>query len=351
MRLGLVLVSFLWAQVTITSDDLPAPGNRYTVGQSRPDFSADYTLTGASYVWDFSNLRADTHMVVDFKRISDIPQYSFSCGNWQFWQSILLKVADSIPNPAFTLRDVYAFLSKTSSSFRLEGIGVTVNGLPLTYCYSDPDEVYVLPMSYGDRDSTTFYLRIEFQNPGGGGIPAGNVTFVQKGYRIHEVDGYGTLQIPFGTFNCLRLKRKVFQRDSVYFNGFPVRSRDTTYWELEWLAPGQGVPLLQVAGDYVMGNFVASSVRFRDTVSASSLSGDLGIAEPIIGPNPTSGVLQVALLGASYEVYDLFGRLVQQGVVAPDGRLVLPMGLQNGVYFLRLRWGGREWYRRFTLYR
>ncbi len=346
-----LIVGLLWAQVTITESDLPAPGSFYSLGQARPTPSTDYTLTGAGYTWDFSGLRADTHLISEFKRISDVPQYSFSCGNWQFWQSILLKIADSVVNPAFTIRDLYGFLSKTSNWFRVEGVGATVNGLPLTFCYNDPDEIYVLSVDYGDRDSTTFYLRIDFQSPGGGGFPAGTITFAQRGYRIHEVDGYGTVQIPFGTFSCLRLKRKVFQRDTVYFNGMPIQRRDTTYWELEWLAPGQGVPLLQVTGGYVGGSFVAASVRFRDTTAASSLGAEVSPGGPVIGPNPTNGVLQVSTIGASYQLYDIAGRLVQQGVIPSDGRLLLSGSLQNGVYFLRLRQQGREWYRRITLYR
>jgi hypothetical protein len=105
---------------------------------------------------------------------------------------------------------------------------------------------------------------MEFQPPN----QPGTVAIVQRGYRIHEVDGYGQVQIPLGTYDCLRLKRKVYQRDSVYFNGFPVQSRDTTYYELEWLGQGKGIPLVRAAGNWMMGNFVAASVVFQDSTYA-----------------------------------------------------------------------------------
>ncbi len=345
MRHALCLIATLWAQITIQSSDLPAPNSSYPVGQAHPAPGVDFGATGTNYTWDFSTLRADTHFTAEWKGIGSVPQYVFSCGNWQFWQSLLLKVADSIPNPLFTLRDVYAFLSKTNNHLRVEGVGVTVNGLPLTFCYSDPDEIYVLPLDYGDRDSTTFRLRIEFQPPN----QPGTITIVQRGYRIHEVDGYGQVQIPNGTYPCLRLQRKVYQRDSIFFNGFSLPPRDTTYYELEWLGQGKGIPLVRVSGNWVGGTFVPLSVIFQDSTGASSLTAsERDIA---LRPNPTSGVLHLPGAGERYAVYDLTGRLWQEGAWPAEGRLVLTPGLPNGVYFLRLRRAGGETYHRFILAR
>ncbi len=344
MRCALCLIATLWAQITIQSSDLPSPGSNYPVGQARPAPGIDFSATGANYTWNFSTLRADTHFVAEWKGIGSVPQYSFSCGNWQVWQSLLLKVADSIPNPLFTLRDVYAFLSKTNNHLRIEGIGAMVNGLPLTPCYSDPDEIYVLPLDYGDRDSTTFRLRIQFQLPN-----SGTVVYIQRGYRIHEVDGYGQVQIPMGNYSCLRLKRKVYQRDSIFFNGFPLPPRDTTYYELEWLGQGTGIPLVRVSGNWVGGTFAPALVIFQDTTGSSSLTALE--REMSVRPNPTSGILHLPGAGERYAVYDLTGRLWQEGSWPAEGRLVLAPGLPNGVYFLRLRRPGGESYHRFILAR
>jgi hypothetical protein len=345
MRYLLGFLAILWAQITIQSADLPSPNSTYPVGQARPNPSIDFATTGANHTWNFSTLRADTHFTSEWKGIGSVPQYSFSCGNWQFWQSLLLKIADSAPTPLGTIRDMYAFLSKTNTHLRIEGVGVTLNGIPLTFCYSDPDEVYVLPLTYGRRDSTTFRLRMEFQPPN----QPGTVVIVQRGYRIHEVDGYGQVQIPIGTYDCLRLKRKVYQRDSVYFNGFPVQSRDTTYYELEWLGQGKGIPLVRAAGNWMMGNFVAASVVFQDSIMRSSLRE--GERDLVLGPNPTSGVLFLPKEGERYAVYDLTGRLWQEGAWPPDGRLVLSSAMPNGVYFLRLRRSAGESFHRFILAR
>lgn len=344
MHYALCLIATFWAQITIQSSDLPSPGSNYPVGQAQPAPGIDFSATGTNYTWNFSTLRADTHFVAEWKSIGSVPQYSFSCGNWQVWQSILLKVADSIPNPLFTLRDVYAFLSKTNNHLRIEGIGATVNGLPLTFCYSDPDEIYVLPLNYGDRDSTTFRLRMQFQAPN-----SGTVTIVQRGYRIHEVDGYGQVQIPLGSYESLRLKRKVYQRDSVFFNGLSLPPRDTTYYELEWLGQGKGIPLVRVSGNWAGGTFAPILVIFQDSTGSSSftpLEKDRSLR-----PNPTSGVLHLPGMGERYAVYDLTGKVWQEGAWPVEGRLVLAPNLPNGVYFLRLRRAEGETYHRFILAR
>ena len=345
MRWVIAFFACLWGQITIQSSDLPSPGSTYSFGQARPNPALDYAATGAGYTWNFSGLRADTHLLSEWKSISSAPQYSFSCGNWQVWQSLLLKIADSIPTPIGALRNVYVFLSKTTNHLRIEGLGATFNGLTLTFCYSDPDELYVLPLRYGDRDSTTFRLRIEFRPPN----QPGTVAIVQRGYRIHEVDGYGQVQIPIGTYDCLRLKRKVYQRDSVYFNGFPIQSLDTTYYELEWLGQGKGIPLVRATGNWRMGNFVAASVSFQDSTTASSLQA--AGQSWVVRPNPTTDVLYLPREGVSYAVYDLTGRLWQEGPWPADGRLVLSPAMPAGVYFLRLRREGRESFHRFILAR
>jgi hypothetical protein len=100
MRYLLGFLAILWAQITIQSADLPSPNSAYPVGQARPNPSIDFATTGANHTWNFSTLQADTHFTSEWKGIGSVPQYSFSCGNWQFWQSLLLKIADSPPRSA-----------------------------------------------------------------------------------------------------------------------------------------------------------------------------------------------------------------------------------------------------------
>lgn len=337
--LGLGLV---WAQIQIESSDLPAPGRSYRISQSRPQPGGpDFAATGAGYTWDFSQLVADTQLTTEWKSPLQVPQYVFNCGNASF-QALLLKVADSFPSQGgVTIRDIYAFLRKGSSQMSVTGVGATINGFPTTQCYQDPDELYVLPLAYGDADSTTFWLRLNFSTT------FGNATLAQGGYRLHRVDGYGTITTPYGTFPCLRLRRFVRQRDTIYLSNLPVQRQDTSYIELEWLSTGQGIPILRVQGQEVGGSFVPAIIQFKDTVrSASSLSH--AESSLLIGPNPARDVLYLSKPGGRYEIYTLIGQRVAEGEVLPDRQIRLPADLPEGVYFLRVRREGNESWHRFV---
>ncbi len=77
MRWVIAFFTCLWGQITIQSSDLPSPGSTYLLGQARPSSALDYAATGAGYTWNFSGLRADTHLLSEWKSISSVPQYGF----------------------------------------------------------------------------------------------------------------------------------------------------------------------------------------------------------------------------------------------------------------------------------
>lgn len=342
MRIAfLAIFGLAWAQIQIQASDLPSPGANYTVSQSRPrPGGPDFAATGAGYTWDFSQLVADTQFTVEWKSPLQVPQYTLSCGNASL-QALFLKVADSFPSQGgISIRDIYAFLRKGSSQMSVTGVGATVNGFPITECYRDPDELYMLPMTYGRTDSTTFWLRLNFT------APFGNVTWAQRGYRLHNVDGHGTVTTPYGTFPCLRLRRYVHQRDTIYFGGIAFQQTDTSYIELEWLGAGQGIPLLRVQGQQVGSSFVPAAIQFRDTIRSSNLLSAEGPLQ--ISPNPAREVLYLSKPGGRYEIYSLIGKRVAEGEVPVDRQIRLPADLPEGVYFLHLRREGSESWHRFV---
>ncbi|MCS7162734.1 MAG: T9SS type A sorting domain-containing protein [Bacteroidia bacterium] len=348
-----VLAFFLglgWAQLQLTQADLPNAGEQHIVSQARATLQVDYLATGAGYSWNFAQLSPDTQLRVEWKRPTEVPRYIFNCGNLSF-QALLLKLADSlgsfsIPGSGtIQARDLYAFLRKSSSEFAVNGIGVTLNGLPITSCYRDPDEVYVLPMQYGRRDSTTFWVRFDFAAPGGS-----QITLSQRGYRIHQVDGYGTVTTPLGTFSCLRLRQDVRQWDTLFFNGLPMQRRDTSYTLLEWLGREQGVPLVRVQGTFQMNRFFPTLVQYKDTLRStrSPTATAAPFTFPTLQPNPTRGVLYIPLPGARYILRNVIGQVIGEGEIPPEGKILLSSTLPSGVYYLQLFYEGRENWQRFV---
>ncbi|GIV22565.1 MAG: T9SS type A sorting domain-containing protein [Bacteroidia bacterium] len=347
VRLGIFFLAWACAQIQITASDLPSAGTTYIVSQSRPQPGIDFTATGPNYTWDFSQLPSDTQLTIAWKHVWEAPQYTFSCGNASL-QALLLKIADSFPSPGgISIRDIYAFLRKGTSALTVQGIGASVNGLPLTPCYQDPDEVYVLPLTYGQNDSTTFWLRFSFPAPVGGGT----ITLAQRGYRLHRVDGYGPTQTPYTQKVCLRLRQDVHQKDTLYYNGIPLQQRDSSYTEFQWLAQEEGVPLLRVQGNWsgMGGAFVPVLIQYKNTLSPTALLG--GGSSVRITPNPTQGSLWVSPPHGRYLIRNLLGQMVAEGEVSPEGQIRLPAHLSEGVYFLRLTQNSQTTWHRFWLIR
>jgi hypothetical protein len=77
--------------------------------------------------------------------------------------------------------------------------------------------------------------------------------------RTSEVDGWGTLTTPFGSFQTLRVKSIIAEHDSIYIDslgwGYGL---DRTITEYKWLGNDQGIPLLQVTEE---GPLVTATYR------------------------------------------------------------------------------------------
>ncbi|MCS7188311.1 MAG: T9SS type A sorting domain-containing protein [Bacteroidia bacterium] len=335
-----LLLGGLWAQIQIGHTDLPNAGSTYTVSQVTPRPGLDFVSTGANHIWDFSQLPSDTQLTIEWKSPLQVPQYFFNCGNAS-WQALLYKVADSIPTPSGTLRDLYAFCRKGPTQMVVSGLGMTINNVPITQCYQDEDEMYVLPIYYGRRDSTTF--RIQYTLPS----QFGTIVWARRGYKIHLADGYGEIRTPYGQFNCLRLREDVREWDTVYFNNIPVQSRDSAYTRFEWLGQGQGVALLQVEGRWIGTNFIPLNIQYKDNSRASSLTGPEGSVRVLF--NSARGELYVMPPKGHYVIRNLIGQIVAEGDVPATGQIYLPSSLPEGIYFLRLVQGGRESWHRFAL--
>src|SRR6185369_9997600 len=90
--------------------------------------------------------------------------------------------------------------------------------------------------------------------------------------RTNEVDGWGTLITPFGTFNTLRVKSTLNITDSIYLDtlGFGLTIPRQTIVEYKWLAPGKKIPVLEVDITLAIfgGTFTVDRVNWQDNYLA-----------------------------------------------------------------------------------
>lgn len=243
----------LRAQITITQADMPVVNDTIRISVATPlANSLNFSQTGANTNWNFSTLQAGSQEVVKYVSSLSTP-YGF-----YFLNTYGNKIADSLGGfGSFSFKNVYNFYRRTAQKFTAEGLGVSVNGIPLAADYSDPDEQYTFPLSFNDFDSTTFAVSLNIPTLG---------TYKSKGYRINQVDGWGNITTPYGTYPCIRVKSTIISNDSLTVSqpfpfsfGFPNNRQ-----EIRWLTNGQKLPLLEVQGTQQGNNFTPNRVTYRD---------------------------------------------------------------------------------------
>lgn len=284
---SLLVSTAVCGQITLHSTDFPNAADSVLTSLATTVGSMDPALTGANYSWDYTSLVAELQRFEKF----DSP-FTFTTPF-----NILFNVLNttygrdnytitSIPVPAITLDAAYDFFRKTSGSLRQNGAGYTISGIPLPFLYDAPDTIYRFPLDYGDMDSCNF----KFALPTVGILP---FYYGQKGKRVNQVDGWGTITTPYGTFSALRVKSVIEATDTVYVDtlgfGFNVNRPRTTQYK--WLAAGMKVPVLQIITTDIFGTEAITEVSYIDSVRAVP---QVGIAEAtndvnlVVYPNPAT---------------------------------------------------------------
>ena len=257
----LLLPGLLMAQPVIDQSDMPAAGDALNRTQAVPDPSLDLATTGPAQTWDFSDLAAIG---------GDATPY-FSVASTGFIYALAFSDQPNNPNrsnharsgtdiPFFELlpiTDPYTFFYRSASAYKKTGYGATVNGLTVPIPLQQHDVIYNLPLAYGDADAgfSAYALNVP--------------SLVYYGYaqqRTNEVDGWGAITIPAGTFEVLRVKTTIQGRDSVRVDtldvGFTIVR--PLVREYKWLAHGYKTPILQVNTVELFGAEIITEVYFYD---------------------------------------------------------------------------------------
>ena len=273
----------LQSQIVITSTNMPISGDTIRYSNASLSSVGNYTVTGPNFNWNFSTLDSTGQGLRKFEPATSTPYVFFGSGYGE-------KIADSIGYSTFTFKNIYNFYKKTSTKFYVDGLGITFSGFPIPNFYSDKDELYLFPLNYLNRDSTTFKFKTVST---GTTIP----TYSKEGYRITEADGWGTITTPYGTAQCLRVVTTQYSQDSIKGTvfGFPVNFGFPNYARsYQWLVLGEKIPYLEVSGTVVGGNFNATQAKYRDVlrsfVGIKEENKELAIS---VFPNPSTGQLTI----------------------------------------------------------
>jgi len=281
-----------YGQITLSGTDFPHANDLYLMSDATAFQGMDATLTGANYSWDFSALSSTTvgqhtDTIFDVSGMNII--YTLVFGD-----NIIAphRSNQSTHGTDFNLggqidiTNVYNFFYNNSNDYHQSGFGAEINGVPTATPYSPHDRIYKYPVAFGNVDSSASNYDVT--------LPTVLYYEVSKN-RINEVDGWGSLITPSGTYSVLRLKSTIHEHDSVYIDmlgvgyGFDVPEQI----EYKWLGQGEGAPLLQVnevggnvstvvyKGTNILGMPSASKNNFAFTIFPNPVEDHLFIQFPV----------------------------------------------------------------------
>ncbi len=339
----------LTAQITIDQDDFADAGDTARMSVATWNPLLNFSATDTNYTWDFSSLQWQSQYVDQFLNpLNTGVTYAITFSNTGInpYRSNIAKAADNtlttLPILSSVFTDGVNFFYKTSSLYRQRGLGMKVSGFSTPVPMSNPDTLYRFPMSYGNQDSAYSDYRVFVPQLG---------VYVHKQHRINEVDGWGTLITPFGTFDALRVRTEITGSDSLFIDtlnsGFKVEN--DIIREYKWFGKNQLEPLLQintqagVFGQFPGFEFVTrivyrDSVRFLPTGIFDMAKDEVQFS---VFPNPSNGSFFVSvpadLTSAAIKLTDISGRLILEREMNMPTEQVNTEALAKGIYILTLQ--------------
>ncbi|MCX6266933.1 MAG: T9SS type A sorting domain-containing protein [Bacteroidetes bacterium] len=257
------ITSSIFSQIAVNQSDMPVIGDTLRVSATNT-VPAGYARAAMDTVWDFTALDALSQRVESYVSTSATPV---------IYQWIFVKLgganlaAPSVSSdiPGLSVSQGFTFFKNSMTAYSDLGSAYTIQSLPLTAKYDNPDMLYQFPLIPGLSWSSNSSFNIDIPDL---------AYFGTKRIRSSLVDGWGTLTTPFGTFQTLRVKSILTIHDSVYLDslgsGLSINRNVTEY---KWLAKGMGIPVLQINEE---GNVATAVYRDVYRMSAQPLSVTLG---------------------------------------------------------------------------
>lgn len=344
----LISSSLIMAQITIDSGDFADGGDTAMVSVST-DFGLDFTSSGTDYVWDYSALIMDSQRIDTFFKIETASvtyQLVFNNG-WfdpdyqaDYYQPLLNFALPSTDFIGVSIENPVGFTKIETDRVEIVGVGLEIGGIQVPIKNDIIDLEYELPLNYDDNWVSNSLFEIDL-NPAFDGI------LRRHQERTTQVDGWGTITTPYGTFDVIRTVAYLDFTDSLRLS---IGGGDPTWTELptpsqivySWWAKDQKIPILEVVARDFLGSETVTSVEYKDRYL-----GDVGLEETVlktavIYPNPTSDLVQIMTNETiqNIELYSFDGRLLTNANWDNVANHMDVSNLAAGNYILKIQLAG-----------
>lgn len=325
------------AQITISSNDLPSIGERWVLINDNASLPGTIvSAPGGNQTWDFStgwNI-ADT-TVMEFVS-------PFSAPNAADFPTA--TIAGLFYNTSDPFNTNYQFMEQTSNSWNALGLGISAGFYDLSLNISN-GVIIPYPLTYGFTGNYTVRQTSVFIY-NGLPIPAQMNVMVEN--IRYECDGWGSLTVPSGTYNALRLKRVTLSRtDSTFVdtsgtgNNFvfsSVSSELPDKHEYNFYKDGPGTLIMTMEADTATGEIELGS--YTDNGAFSAITRPDNKDAISLFPNPANAILNFKTSGhtnAELQLVDSYGKVVfSYRLSGVDNVTISTEGFANGLYICRL---------------
>jgi hypothetical protein len=321
--LSVIFFSFfvgISSQITLSVSDFANAGDTVRISQA-DGTGLDFTSTGANYTWDFSALTATSQYLKEYNPIGFASLLVF--GTYgpvapTNYRASYFNPTNDLPLDQLSqflpvsLSDLNQYTKRMTDSITSLGYSISVNGQGVPFKSDTIETRYKLPLNYNDYHYSRGYTYIDLN-------PVIDFKIKQYRQRTTNVDGWGTIITPKGTFQALRLRHDIAEIDSVYqtffgagqWFGTPPIQRT----EYEWFANGEKEWVLKATET----NGTVNQVEYQEDylgLDASLIESTLDVS---IGPNPVYEALHI----------DSKSPLNLAQIFDGSGRLVLSTSLNN----------------------
>ena len=346
MKIYLSIIAFLifhcsFSQITITDNDLISVGDIIEqVDDTSPNSAINVGSSGVNQFWDFSSLQI-------------VGSYSQQC-----IAPSTTPFGISYPNSNLCMYDgiEHIFLNKTPSKIELLGIDDSV--------FADPVVVLPLPLNYGTSfiDGPVTFVDSSISGPfvdlilATYGFSAASIS----GFAAHVadtisvsgdietnflVDAYGTIKLPMGLYDCLRLKIERNSTTNIQVHCIDTISGNGTGWyqipfsdfeediSYQWWTNNPDSRFF-LAEAYVDSSDNVLDVTF--TNNSSSYAGNelkSNFSVQIIDDKSIELSASSDIFSSSFKIYDISGRLVKENFLS-NNVTIDTKSFQRGTYIL-----------------
>ncbi|MBA3972554.1 MAG: T9SS type A sorting domain-containing protein [Bacteroidetes bacterium] len=340
MKKSLLFVSALFlsamganAQIILTSADVASPIRVvYQANDTLLPASINEGSSGISQTWNMTTLTNGGVDTLTFMSAAWAPDASFPTSTMimrQGWQSN------------------FAYITNSASAFTNEGFkGIVDFGAgPTTFrqINSPAEKIMTFPATYltaFTNNYTTTTPAVYF------GIDPG-IGFVVDSIRQHSevkksvnVDAWGSLTTPLGTFSVLRAEETIVRYDTTdayifgTWNDAIVTQADSTTG-YSWWANGIGFPIVSMKLDSLGG------VKQVQWLLANPVAGisEFTAPEMNVYPNPAQNEINFTVetsKASSVEVYDVAGRMIAVYAITNENAKLDISNFANGAYSFAL---------------